>query len=429
MSARDDRAFRRRLAEELPAWRAEGIIDAEAEAKLRARHPLDDGGAGLASAAIYVFGALLVGGGIISFVAWNWGRMPDAMKLGLLGATLIGVTAGGHHLWQVSRARERLGHALVLLGMLIFGANIGLVAQIFHVSSVWWHGWLAWAGGTILAAYLWRSLPISILSLAVAAVAAGGALDDSHGFWVPGYALALAFGPLVVHTRSRALFVLLASTSAGMLLVGLADAAENPLGFAFAWHVVAAFFLSLTFAIPPESRWRPLIPAATTLGFAGFGVALYASSFHDLAKELAISELKGASALAALAPLALLTALGLARGAARFAEHRATSAALLGIAGFFLATIIPPAELTVTVASHLALLLTAGLAIAKSVRGLERAPFWSGVAIIGLLILSRFLEFETELWLKAIVFIVAGLLVIYAGLVFERRLRAEAAHA
>jgi len=70
-------------------------------------------------------------------------------------------------------------------------------------------------------------------------------------------------------------------------------------------------------------------------------------------------------------------------------------------------------------------------AVTSAVRTLERAPFWAGSVLGVATILSRFVEFETELWLKAIVFLACGVAVIRFGVVFERKRRVvrEAAHA
>ena len=133
------RIFRTLLKREFPRWREEGIVDEEAEATLARRYQLDEEGVSVAATAIYVLGVLLIGGGVVSFVAWNWDSIPKAAKLAMLGAALVAAHASGYWLWRIDRRHPRLGHALTLLGTLIFGANIGLVAQIYYRCSKIWY--------------------------------------------------------------------------------------------------------------------------------------------------------------------------------------------------------------------------------------------------------------------------------------------------
>ena len=428
-----ERVFRRRLADELPKWCDAELIDDTTAEELRRRYPVDGDGGRLAAVAIYIFGALLVGGGIISFVAWNWEDMPDAFKLIVIGTAMVGATTFGYRLWAFDPRRARLGHALMLLGMLIFGANIGLVAQIFHVSSVWWHGWLAWCGGTIVAAWLWRSVPIAVLSMVVGTVALFGFVQDFEStHWLASYGIAAGFLPLAWWTRSRVLFTLTTAAFTFLMAIGLWEATnEDAVPIVVTLLSIAAMLLAFAFVVRPSSPRGKFAPVATVLGFLGFGGVFYVTSFHEAAENIQWARLDGDDALLLwpLLPVLASTLVFAAQGVRRglVVKHLATSVALAGISVYLLAMALPPAEVTVTVAAHLALLSAAIVAIARSVQGLQRWPFWSGIAICGLLIASRFLEFDTELWLKAIAFVVCGVLVIFAGMLFERRLRLQEA--
>jgi hypothetical protein len=53
----------------------------------------------------------------------------------------------------------------------------------------------------------------------------------------------------------------------------------------------------------------------------------------------------------------------------------------------------------------------------------QRVVFWLGSLYMVLLILSRFLEYETSLMVKAAAFLACGIAVILAGMSYERYLR------
>jgi hypothetical protein len=57
----------------------------------------------------------------------------------------------------------------------------------------------------------------------------------------------------------------------------------------------------------------------------------------------------------------------------------------------------------------------------------RRLAFWLGSLYLVLLILSRFLEYETSLLLKSAAFLACGVAVIVAGISYEKYLRRNAA--
>ena len=67
----------------------------------------------------------------------------------------------------------------------------------------------------------------------------------------------------------------------------------------------------------------------------------------------------------------------------------------------------------------------AGYGIWRGARSYERRPYWAGLGLLVLLIVSRFLEYESHLMIKAVGFMAAGAVLIYAGIKFEARLRAR----
>ena len=84
-------------------------------------------------------------------------------------------------------------------------------------------------------------------------------------------------------------------------------------------------------------------------------------------------------------------------------------------------TLLPDPELPLTVIANVGLLAIGSYSIARSLRALRRLGYWGGILLIAIAAVSRFVEFETSLLAKAFFFTAGGVIVIYAGLSFERR--------
>ena len=95
------RRFREELRRALPGWERDGLVSPEAAGVLRARYQLDAPDAdGPGLLPVYVLGALLLGAGVISLVAWHWDAMPAAAKLVVIGGAMVAAHGGGFTLWR-----------------------------------------------------------------------------------------------------------------------------------------------------------------------------------------------------------------------------------------------------------------------------------------------------------------------------------------
>ena len=100
-----------------------------------------------------VFGSIMVGAGILLFVAAHWDDLSPAQRF-LLVLTMI---AGFHIAAGALMPRLRvLGIALHAVGTVALGAGIFLAGQIFNLQEHWPGGILLWAIGAVLAWALLR---------------------------------------------------------------------------------------------------------------------------------------------------------------------------------------------------------------------------------------------------------------------------------
>jgi uncharacterized membrane protein len=126
--------YRTRLFTDLTQWIDEGLITSEAAATIKGRYRADSNG--MLIGLIFVT-AILLGGGLIAFVASNWQVIPRPVRVaGLLSLDLILVAA-----CAVTAIRRPAGsmatELLAALSVVAAGASISLVGQMYHFPANW----------------------------------------------------------------------------------------------------------------------------------------------------------------------------------------------------------------------------------------------------------------------------------------------------
>ncbi|OIO65670.1 hypothetical protein AUJ68_02365 [Candidatus Woesearchaeota archaeon CG1_02_57_44] len=86
-------------------------------------------------AIIATIGALMLGTGVILFIAANWQAFSVILKMGVLFAFTLGALWLGYHLAFQRQTYPTLGRALLFLSALLIGADIFLLAQLYHVQA------------------------------------------------------------------------------------------------------------------------------------------------------------------------------------------------------------------------------------------------------------------------------------------------------
>ena len=426
--------FRAALRNELAIWIQRGIVTEETAKQLSSAYELDNlrhESTRLLSAVIFTIGALLLGGGLISFVAANWEIIPTPIKLALLFSALLGFHAVGFWLWHSENWR-RLGHALIFCGCLVFGANIGLVAQIFHISGNWYGGFGAWALGSLVMAWAIRSWIIGVLALGTSFFWFVG-FQSEHGQSASAYPLILAVAllPLAGIIRSRVLYAgtLLGIVIAACVLAGYQGSARQLL-FTMA---AGGMFMWTLGELHRAAQWRLEFANITrALGLGLLAVTAYVWSFHFLWDSLVFGPMRSLWAFLFFS-LSLAFSL-LMWGRARQTQRLLTAGVLLAGGILCANSLLSGAsantsneEFLFTVTTNLAALILAAIIIAVGLIDERRLAFWLGSLYVVLLVLSRFLEYETSLLIKSVAFLACGVTVIIAGISYEKYLRRKAA--
>lgn len=165
--AMNNKKFLARLKKELPTWVERGWVKSGAERAIFEHVASQGGGTRYLTYAFSLLGALLLGTGVITYFAANWGLIPKPGKLTILfGAMWAAYAAAGYFLKD--ERSPNMGKSLLLFAVILFGANIALVAQIYHIDAHFPNGILLWSLGALLVAYLLRSQPAFIAALVLA---------------------------------------------------------------------------------------------------------------------------------------------------------------------------------------------------------------------------------------------------------------------
>ncbi len=107
---------------------------------------------------ILVIGAIFIGLGIFSFISGNWQKIGPWSKVSIIVVSML-ISYVAAFLMN-AKGYGKTGNAFLLLGSLIYGAGIFLIAQIFHLPVEWPDGFLLWFIGVLALGYAvnWRPL-------------------------------------------------------------------------------------------------------------------------------------------------------------------------------------------------------------------------------------------------------------------------------
>jgi len=151
----------------LDRWIKAGLIDEAAAQRIRDYEAAHERRSRLPVVLAIAFGVLLLGAGVLLFVAAHWDALSPAQRFALVLAlvAVFHVAAGFFH-----TRNEHLGAALHSVGTVVLGAGIFLTGQIFHLQEHWPGGLMLWALGAAVAWLLLRQWP-QIVLLAILAPA------------------------------------------------------------------------------------------------------------------------------------------------------------------------------------------------------------------------------------------------------------------
>ncbi len=425
------------LQDQIAAWSDEGLIDATLAETLRARYPTGAQDIPWARIIVSSVGAVVFGLGIILFFAYNWADMGKFVKLGLVLAAVTGAHGAGFYLSGTANPKRGLVESLHVLGTMLFGAGIWLVAQIYHIDEHYPNAFLVWGLGAAALAWAMPSIAQGLMAVLLVFL---WACFEMFDFSSPNHAapwmVLLGIVPLAWLQRSRVLlfFALLAFIA----LYGFgAGKVEGDLVLA------AVFYCACLYIAAGRLATRSRFPESAPLfGFIGYGVylvLLYALTFDDVAEEMMRLDVEGpqewAYVLTPLAAAACAWVVLLATGAWQRADAIRRWETGLVIFAMVLVTVMHlgmlwPHAMATALAFNFIFL---GHCITLIVRGTGRLNWKQvsfGCVLFTALAFARFVDLFDSLLMRSLFFLALGAGLFLIGNFYSRRKKLQdAAHA
>ncbi|OGV67143.1 MAG: hypothetical protein A3K19_10700 [Lentisphaerae bacterium RIFOXYB12_FULL_65_16] len=451
------------LLAQIEIWVAEGIIQPAQAEVLRRRYAAaaeEPAKPGVPWAIILFagFGAVVIGLGVILLFAYNWEKMHRFVKLGLV----FGALAAAHGAGLVLRRRENLrgfSDALHLLGTMLFGAGIWLVAQVYHISAHYPNAFFVWAAGALLLAWALPSVPQGLVAAILIPVwACSEAFGfENHQLLAPLFIL-VGTGWLAWRLRSPVLllasvvsftvatlatafdgthvFLLLVSTA--LLLAGLGRLTRDHADFPASGAI---------FHFTGRVLYYPLLFITTWMDALRHGLLRHSYHSFSLWADGSVVDLAPAVIvpLVAVAVMAAALVRGVQRGEERsfvFLNRLAVPASVffLYIAGWFALSIGPAADkfedalcLAMAIGASAAFLFHALGYMRKGCVETSLVHAVAGSILFGTWVLGRYRDLFGSLLSRGIAFIVMGVALFAVAVLYhrnrKRRLDAAAAGA
>ena len=177
----NNKQFYKKLQEKLPQWQMQGWLDDLSTAAILNDAYSDANNANLKSHKISfilgLMGVMLLAVGAISFFAANWQGMSKLLKLTLLFSSMTSAYLAAA--WALSDEKSPvLAQAFLLLGVLLFGNNIFLIAQIYHIDSHYPNGVFFWSLGALITALIIKSEVVLVAAIVLSLLWTGMEIFD-----------------------------------------------------------------------------------------------------------------------------------------------------------------------------------------------------------------------------------------------------------
>jgi uncharacterized membrane protein len=404
--------YRKRLERDLEGWLAAGLLQPAQAQAIRQSVAAQAGGVKL-PAMLGLMGGLLIASGVIAFIAANWQAIPRLGKLGAILALILAALG----VWRLFAARAQTlpAEAAATVAVLIYGAGVALVGQMYHLPADWPSGALYVGIGALLAGALLRSDGALMIAAIAGASWLIGLFEQGSGGPAWGYLAFWAVIAALAFGRANRMLQHLVVVAGGLWLV-LAPAAlfeQAPLASAIAYALFLGVVLTALGALALDRGWSAMLTACMPWGLLAYVLAaslqllrLLEASFAPTGAALPPVVMAGAAALAALVGL-----LALARDK-RSAVLLALALALAGLVPLLFWSGFGTAGLAGRVVVGAAILSSgAVMVLAGASTGLRRVSS-AGVGVFGLAILTLLYRTIGTLLDQSLFFLVFGVALI-----------------
>ena len=272
------------LGKQIDIWVAEGIVDQQIADLIRQRYPAGKSSRSIAMIVFSAIGACVIGLGVILLFAYNWQDLSKYTKLAVIFGFLILSHSTGLVIYFRTERFKAVGESLTVLGTMLFGAGIWLIAQIYNIQEHFPNAFLFWGIGATLLAWTLPSISQAIIAAILFTIWAM-AEGTSFGTPVPYiFPLLLSLFPLAYKKENSFLLtVLLVAISLSVIPVVAAYDDELIL-----FSLLNLFVLYVVAGVN-HRKWSDLDEFGQTyrfLGLIGYYITLFFLCFKEVFGEL-----------------------------------------------------------------------------------------------------------------------------------------------
>ncbi len=416
------------LLRETKKWVASGIITDDQAQQIASLYPAENKNRLIPI--LLLLGAILLGTGVILFFAANWQLIPKWGKISLVVVPLILF----HLAALVTQANYPfLSRTLTLLGCIMFGAGIWLIAQIYHISAHYPNGMLFWLLGVLPAAFLLREeLPLGLGALLLALWVLAGQSSSLPIIFVA----MLLFGGVFYLTYSmRSSFALAVTLISGAIFAGTEiyliladnyrfDEAGSLIPFVLLLLGSAYVYMSKH----PVNEYAGDFPLIYKfLGVALTGTALFSMSLEFFARDFVMLRHSGAGYILfwiLYVAAALLGAYTISRRSTDIKEVIKENHPWLAVdALIFIILLIPFKAAALMIGLNLFMFIWALLIIISAYQKQSTLFFVMGMFAFNIYVLLEYFNFFWQSLPKSLFFIAGGAVLVLSGALMERQRR------
>ncbi|SMF27408.1 Uncharacterized membrane protein [Alteromonadaceae bacterium Bs31] len=172
--------YRKWLLNEVELWCNQGLISSEQARQIAALYPYN-AETNWGKIIFAGVGAVIFGLGIILVLAYNWEFMHRLLKLAVVLSSVAIAHGIGFYYSRSASPHQRIGESLHLLGTMLFGAGIWLVAQVYHIDEHYPNAFFIWAMGAMVLAWVLPSISHTLLALLLVFLWHWYEVFDFHG--------------------------------------------------------------------------------------------------------------------------------------------------------------------------------------------------------------------------------------------------------